>query len=130
VRIHRVACTVALATALATSRAGAQERIERCPISSVGDTTLAFKTGSAKWIKSGQTGSAVDPRRRDALVARFRIVSVSAGDVTAVITGQTTAVSTDHVALLAEPPRSWVRSKPFWLGLVLGAALGAVGASL
>ncbi len=109
----------------------APARSARFEISAVGDSTLSFRTGNVRWVKPGQSGTAVDPRRRDALVARFRILSVRNGDVVALVTGQTTAVSTDHVATVPEPGRSWVKSKSFWSGLFVGGAIGAlaVGAS-
>jgi hypothetical protein len=107
--------------------AGAQEQLARFRITSVGDTTLAFSTGTSKWIKRGVQGTAVDPRRRDTLVARFQVIGVNEGLATAVITGQTTAVSTEHIVLLLPPRESWIRSRTFWLGLLLGTAVG-VGA--
>ena len=107
----------------------AQQRVARFEITSVGDTALAFRVGDVRWVLPGQTGNAIDPRRRDQLVARFRVVSVSAGVATAIVTGQTTAVSTDHMAVVAEPSRPWFKARIFWAGLLLGGALGA-GAAL
>ena len=106
----------------------AQQRTVRFEIIAVSDTTLSFRSGDAHWVRRDQTGSAVDPRRRDALVARFRVVRVRNGVATALVTGQTTAVSTDHVATLREPPRSWFRAPTFWAGLLVGGALGATAA--
>ncbi|MGQ0765444.1 MAG: hypothetical protein ACT4OZ_07245 [Gemmatimonadota bacterium] len=112
-------------------RSGAQDQSTRFRIGSVGDTTISFMTGDSKWVRRGQLGTAVDPRRRDTLVARFQVLSVGGGQATALITGQTTAVTTDHVALLLQPAQSWIRSRTFWLGLLLGGAVGAgVGISL
>jgi hypothetical protein len=58
-------------------------------------------------------------------VATFRIRSVDRGSVNAIITGQVTRVSTDHVAIMDEPPQAFFRSLIFWGGLVVGFALGA-----
>jgi hypothetical protein len=69
----------------------------------------------------------VDPRRRDALIARFRVESVREGSATAVITGQTTAIIPEHVAVLDEPRRSGYRSPAFWIGILIGGALGFIG---
>ena len=102
----------------------AQYRGVRFEITSVGDTTFVFTSGGEKWIRRGQTGIAVDPRRRDALVARFRVTAVHNGVVDALVTGQTTNLRVEHVAVLEEPRRSWYKFPQFWAGLVTGAALG------
>jgi hypothetical protein len=107
----------------------AQQAAVRFEITSVSDTTLVFRPGTAIWVRPGQIGTAVDPRRRDQLVARFRIIGVHGGLATALVTGQTTAVSTDHVATLVPPRAAWYRSRNFWVGVLVGGALGA-GASL
>ena len=107
---------------------GAQPRTARCESTSVSDTTLTFRTGPVAWVARGLAGSARDPRKRDQLVARFRVVAVRDGLATARVTGQTTAVSTDHVAILEEPRRPWFKTRTFWSGLVLGGALGATAA--
>jgi hypothetical protein len=110
--------------ALLGPASGAQEQSARFRIAAVGDTTFSFGIGPSRWVKRGQLGTAVDPRRRDTLVARFRVLSVDGAEVTALITGQTTAVTTEHVALMIEPPRSWIRARTLWLGLLLGTAIG------
>ena len=104
--------------------AAAQFRGIRFEITQVGDTTFRFPRGFATWVKEGVTGIAVDPRRRDVLVARFRVIAVDSGLATALITGQTTRVATEHVVVLREPPRPWWRGLTFWGGTALGAALG------
>ena len=105
----------------------AQSRPVRFLITAIGDSTIEFQTGSQKWIRPGQLGVAVDPRRRDELIARFRVESVREGSATAMITGQTTAVSSEHIAVLNEPRRSAYRSPAFWIGIVVGGALGFIG---
>lgn len=117
----------AIGAFLIAPAAGAQSRAARFAISTIGDSTIEFRTGQAKWIRPGQLGVAVDPRRRDELIARFRVVSVREGSATAVITGQTTAVVAEHVAMLDEPRRSAYRSPAFWIGIVVGGALGFIG---
>lgn len=110
--------------------AEAQRRAVRFEIMAVGDSTLQFKVGTAGWVRRGQTGMAVDPRKRDELVARFKIMRVSDGAAMALVTGQTTALSTEHVATLEEPKRPWFRAKTFWSGLLLGAVMGITGAAV
>jgi hypothetical protein len=110
--------------ALTAAPLRAQYRGVRFEITSVGDTTFAFSSGGEKWIRRGQEGIAVDPRRRDALVARFRVTAVHDGVVDALVTGQTTNLRVEHVAVLEEPRRSWYRAPSFWAGLATGAALG------
>lgn len=117
----------AMAAGAIPSSAEAQSRGVRFVITAIGDSTIEFRTGIETWLRPGQLGVAVDPRRRDELIARFRVISVGEGSATAVITGQTTAVITDHVAVVDEPRRSAYRSPAFWIGITLGAALGFIG---
>ncbi|MGQ0643853.1 MAG: hypothetical protein ACT4P6_24140 [Gemmatimonadaceae bacterium] len=112
---------------LTTPQAQAQSRAVRFEITAIGDSTIEFRTGPARWIRPGQLGVAVDPRRRDAMIARFRVESVREGSATAMITGQTTAIIPEHVAVLDEPRRSAYRSPAFWIGIVVGGALGLIG---
>ena len=111
---------------VAPRAARAQNKGVRFEITQVGDTTFRFPRGAAGWVKPGETGIAVDPRRRDILVARFRVVSVDSGLATAVITGQTTRVATEHIAVMTEPPKPWYRTITFWGGTVLGIVVGAL----
>lgn len=121
---------IAAALFLVSTRAEAQFRGVRFEITTVGDTTFTFQSGRERWVKPGHTGIAVDPRKRDALVARFRIVQVAKGEAMAVITGQTTNVRTDHMVVMQEPRPPFYRTARFWSGLLLGAAVGFVaGAS-
>lgn len=117
-------CSCALA--LVPSATEAQFRGVRFEITQVGDTTFRFPRGNAGWVKTGSEGHAVDPRRRDVLVARFRVVRVDTGLVTAVITGMTTRLATEHVAVMAEPPKPWYKGITFWAGTVFGVVIGAL----
>ena len=122
----RFATVAALAVVLGLpTGARAQYRGVRFEITSVGDSTLVFTTGSEKWIRKGSAGIAVDPKRRDALVARIRVTAMAPGEASALVVGQTTNVRTDHVVILEQPKRSWVRQSTFWWGVVAGSALGA-----
>lgn len=118
------ACVLGLV--LVTSAANAQFRGIRFEITQVGDSTFRFPRGNAGWVKPGATGIAVDPRQRDILVARFRVVRVDTGLVTALVTGQRTRVATEHIAVLAEPPKPWYRGITFWAGTVFGIVIGAL----
>ena len=117
---------VVLALGLSASPAAAQSVGARFEITQVGDTTFRFSRGTAGWVRIGTTGYAVDPKRRDALVARFRIARIDSGLVTAVITGQTTRVATEHIAVLAVPPKPWWKGITFWAGTVFGVVIGAL----
>jgi hypothetical protein len=109
--------------------AGAQAPAHRFFVDSVADSTFVFHvSGGAEWLRAGQTGIAVDPRRRDALVARFRVLAVDRARVTALVTGQTTVLTRDHVALMAPPRQRFYRDAGFWAGTILGTVLGAVAA--
>ena len=119
------------AAAAAAGPLGAQARAYRFVVDSVGDSTFVFLIGrEAGWVRAGARGVAVDPRRRDALVARFRVLTVAETHATALVTGQTTFVTRDHVALLQEPPERFYKDASFWAGTVLGGLLGAVAGLL
>jgi hypothetical protein len=117
---------LALALGLRGGSAEAQFRGVRFEITQVGDTTFRFPRGTAGWVRVTATGIVVDPRRRDVLVARFRVARVDSGLVTAVVTGQTTRVATEHIAVMAEPPRPWYKGITFWAGTVFGIVVGAL----
>ncbi len=103
---------------------GQQRPPARFFINTVGDTTFTFRVPSDPWVEPGAEGIAVDPARRDSLVARFRVSRVDWGEATAVIMGQTTAVTDSHVVLLRMPDTPWYR-RHFWIGLLTGAGIGA-----
>jgi len=120
------ACVLVLGLGLVAETAGAQFRGVRFEITQVGDTTFRFPRGRAGWVKPGVTGIAVDPRRRDALVAQFEVVRIDSGLVTALVTGQTTRVATEHVVVISEPAKPWYKSLTFWGGTVFGIVIGAL----
>lgn len=126
--IARLAGAVVLALALAAP-AEAQRRTVRFYVDSVADSTFAFRIApSDDWVRVGATGIAVDPARRDALVAEFRVIALWGNRATALVTGQTTFVTVDHIALLEPPRRRFYRDRSFWSGTVLGLLLGVGGA--
>jgi hypothetical protein len=94
-------------------------------ILSVGDSTFTFAVGNRRWVAPGAHGDAVDPRRRNALVARFEVTSVAAGVATALIVGETTRLNTTHVALLEAPREVFYRKGSFWGGVLAGLVAGA-----
>ncbi|HEX6807859.1 MAG TPA: hypothetical protein VF118_07710 [Gemmatimonadaceae bacterium] len=112
--------------ALGSSRAAAQRGAYRFEILNSTDSTITIPTDSAKWVKRGARGIAVDPSDHDAMVARFEVVRVDSGKATAMITGQTTRVTTDHVALIERPAVPWFKQGVFWIGAALGALIGVV----
>jgi hypothetical protein len=97
----------------------------RFEILSVGDSTFTFAVGSRHWVAPHARGDAVDPRRRNALVARFEVTSVSGGVATALIIGETTRLNTTHVALLDAPREAFYRKGSFWGGVLAGVVAGA-----
>jgi hypothetical protein len=129
----RFACLsgfTAIALACAPARARAQETAYRFEITTVGDSTVQLSTEKHEWVREGQKGIAVDPMRHDALVARFVIIHVDAEHkrALAVVTGQTTRLTTTHVALIDRPARKWYQQPTLWIGAAVGAVIGAVAA--
>lgn len=129
--IARLACIAgisALALACAPLRALAQETAYRFEITTVGDSTLSLSTEKHEWVRAGQKGIAVDPMRHDALVARFVILNVDVVHkrALAIVTGQTTQITTAHVALIARPEKKWYAQPTLWIGAAVGAVLGAI----
>lgn len=105
---------------------------QRFEIVGVGDSTFTFLATRAPWLAPGMYGIAVDPRRRDVLVARFDVLARSGDSTTALVTGQTQRVSVDHVALVPRPADTVVVTRQavlrsrlrFWQGILLGLAGG------
>ena len=102
----------------------------RFEIDAVDDSTVRFRRLESRWLRPGMVAVAVDPRNRDALVARLRLVYVDSASVTALVTGQVSRVTTSHFLLVARPHTRWFRDSHFWLGAVAGAAVGTAATSL
>ena len=110
---------------------------QRFEIVAIGDSTFVFLASRAPWLRTGVYGIAVDPRRRDVLVARFDVVDRRADSATALVTGQTQRVTTDHVALVTRPADTVsvtvvtpVRRTRFWEGVLAGLGAGILGTLL
>lgn len=132
-RAHRIAAALASLLAVAC----VPKRVPHSPdpatarrfeIVSATDTTFRFVAPGVRWVRIGQSGIAVDPRRRDALVARYVVTGRSGDTATAIVTGQTTDVSPAHVALLDAPRPGMLRHRSFWLGFLSGGALAGATA--
>lgn len=127
----RILVALAFAVFLASFAADAvaQEASVRFEITQVGDSTFQFPVRRHDWVGSSQQGIVVDPRRRDILVARFRILRVRGGVATALVTGQTTSLMNWHVALLERPQPPWYRQRAFWTGVFMGGVIGVAAGS-
>jgi hypothetical protein len=119
------AAVVAAALAVAPREARSQESAVRFEITAVGDSTFTFPVGTHIWVRRGIKGIVVDPKRRDILVARFRVVGVRGGEATALVTGQTTRITEDNVALLDEPRTPFYQRGTLYAGFLAGLLLGA-----
>ena len=114
------------APATETARAtpgGAGDR--RFQLVAVGDSTVTLLAPHDRWLRRGTYGIAVDPRRRDALVARLYVQSREADTTVALVTGQTTRMNADYAAIFRRPETPVLRQGSFWGGLAAGAAVGA-----
>jgi hypothetical protein len=120
----------AVALLAAPTRAVSQETAYRFEITLVGDSTIVLSTAHHDWVRAKQKGIAVDPMRHDALVARFVIMSVdrATSSAVAVVTGQTTQLTSNHIALITRPGKHWYAQPVFWIGAVVGGAIGAIAA--
>lgn len=116
-----ILCALLLIVFPAVTRA--QVGSARFDIDSIGDSTVTFSVGNARWVHAGQTGLAVEPTRHDELIARLRVLHVANGRATAVITGQTSRVTDGQVALIRRPARPFYAEGLFWIGAVVGAAI-------
>ncbi len=96
----------------------------RFAILSTSDTLLRFSTTNARWVRRGTVGLAVDPRRHDALVARYVVQRVDGDTAIALVTGLTTDLSSEHVALLSPPRIGLLRHRAFWIGVASGSVAG------
>lgn len=124
-----VTLVVVAASAAVPAVTEAQASASRFEIVDVADSTVSFATARERWVKRGLQGIAVDPMRRDALIARLVVLEAGRGQATALITGQTARLNGEHVVLIQRPPTPFYRQRTFWMGAVLGAALGAVVAA-
>lgn len=107
------------------THAVAQDRDVRFEITAVGDTTVTFRAGRFTWVVRSPRAIVVDPRRRDELVARLKVVSVSSdGAAIAIVTGQRGRVTTEHFVVATEPPTRWYKSLGLWVGATLGLVAG------
>ena len=123
----RLLLTLGVVALLCTPLRGtqAQQRDFRFEITAVGDSTVTFRAGRLTWIVRSPSTIVVDPRRRDALVARLKVLSVSSsGEATALVTGQTGRITTEHFVVAAEPKSRWYRSPLLWIGTAFGLAAG------
>jgi hypothetical protein len=131
VRWTRLAVVVAALLGALPDGAGAQETSARFEIASAGDSTFTLVVGRHPWVRPGLYGIVVDPRQRDVLIARFQIIAADSANAMGLITGMTTRVTTEHVALLDKPPPPvppWHKRRSFWLGVLFGVAAGvAIG---
>ena len=118
-------CLATLLLLTPVARAHAQERDVRFAITAVGDTTVTFRAGKMTWVVRSPRAIVVDPRRRDELVARIKVLSVSStGNATAVVTGQTGRITLDHFVVAREPPSRWYKNTYLWMGVALGLVTG------
>jgi hypothetical protein len=126
-RIVRVLLIV-VATALCVTPAVAHAQTGRArfDIASVGDSTFTFNIGGSPWVSKGQQGLAVDPAHGDELIARFRVIGVTGGVATALVTGQTARLSSTYAAILKEPRPAFYREPLFWIGAFAGGVVGFI----
>lgn len=127
VRWMRTALLLVAAAGAVPSAARAQETSARFEIASAGDSTFTLVVGRHPWVRPGLYGIVVDPRQRDILIARFQVIAADSANAMGLVTGMTTRVTTEHVALLDQPPPPappWHKRRSFWLGVLFGVAAG------
>ena len=105
--------------------ARAQDRDVRFAITHVGDTTVTFQAGKMTWVVRSPRAIVVDPRRRDALVARLKVLSIGAnGEATALVTAQAGRITTDHVSSAPSRGARWYKNPLMWMGAAFGLVAG------
>jgi hypothetical protein len=115
----------AVVTVVLPGGAHAQDRDVRFAITNVGDTTVTFQAGKMTWVVRSPRAIVVDPRRRDALVAQLKVLSVAAnGEATALVTAQAGRITTDHIVIGTEPRTRWYKSPLMWMGTAFGLVVG------
>lgn len=102
----------------------------RFEIDAVDDSTARFRPLESRWLRVGMSAIVVDPKNRDALVARVRIVSADSVAVTALVVGQVGRVTTDHFLLVMHPRTRWWHDRRFWFGALAGGVLGTAATSI
>jgi len=123
-RLFLVVLTAVLTVALPRGTR-AQDRDVRFAITHVGDTTVTFQAGKMTWVVRSPRAIVVDPRRRDALVAQLKVLSIGAnGEATALVTAQAGRITTDHVVIGTEPRSRWYKSPLMWMGTAFGLLVG------
>ena len=115
----------AVVTVALPVRGRAQDRDVRFAITNVGDTTVTFQAGKMTWVVRSPRAIVVDPRRRDALVAQLKVLSVGAnGEATALVTAQAGRITTDHIVIGTEPRTRWYKNPLMWMGAAFGLVVG------
>jgi hypothetical protein len=102
----------------------------RFEIDVVDDSTATFRPVEARWLRTGMFAYAVDPKNRDALVARLRLQTDDGIQMTALVTSQVKRVNTSHVLLIPRPIVPWYQSPRFWFGAFLGGMAGVTATVL
>src|SRR5574340_1090308 len=124
--MHRALPWLVALVALTAPRLPAQGAAFRFAVEQAGDSTVSFAVEGEGWVRPGLRGIAVDPRRHDALVARLEVLSVAGGRAVALITGQTTRLTPEFAVVFRRPPKPFFRQAVFWVGIAVGAAVGAL----
>ena len=123
-RLFLVGLTAVFMVALPRA-ARAQDRDVRFAITHVSDTTVTFQAGTMTWVVRSPRAIVVDPRRRDALVAQLKVLSIGAnGEATALVTAQAGRITTDHIVIGTEPRSRWYKSPLVWMGMAFGLVVG------
>src|SRR4029453_17051641 len=123
-RLFLVVLTAVLTVALPRGTR-AQDRDVRFAITHVSDTTVTFQAGKMTWVVRSPRAIVVDPRRRDALVAQLKVLSIGAnGEATALVTAQAGRITTDHIVIGTEPRSRWYKNSLMWMGMAFGLVVG------
>ena len=102
----------------------------RFEIDAVDDSTARFRPLESRWLRTGMLAIIVDPKNRDGLVARVRIVAADSTSVTALVIGQVGRVTTDHFLLVPHPKTPWWHDRRVWIGALAGGVIGTAVTSI